>query len=366
VLAKRKTPLSLRPRTAAAQPQVTGRSLRRRWLPRLGGHDIAIDLGTANTLVFVRGEGIAVSEPSVVAVDTESGTVHAVGEEAQRMIGRTPATISATRPLRHGVVADFEITESMLRHFIARVHRSRRAHPRIIMCAPSGLTDVEERALMEACEAVGAKSAHLIEEPLAAAIGAGLAIGEPRANAVVDVGGGTSEVAVLSLGAAVVARSIRLGGYDLDEAAAAWVKSRYGITIGERTAERLKLEIGGVAPDGSDGRFAVTGRDPASGAPRRVEVESAEIRRALEGPVAEIVEAVREALEATPPELAADLSERGILLAGGGVLLRGFAARLERDTNTPVRIADSPLTCVVLGAGQALEELEVLARASVR
>src|SRR3954454_14120445 len=226
--------------------------LRRRFLPRLGGADIAIDLGTANTLVFVRGHGIALLEPSVVALDTEAGTVHAVGDEAQRVIGRTPATITAVRPLRHGVIADFEVTEQMLRKFMGRVHKSRFAHPRVMMCAPSGITDVEQRALTEACLAAGARSVHLMEEPLAAAIGARLPIGEPRASVVVDVGGGTSEMAVISLGGIVVSRSLRTGGYDLDEAVAHWIRQKHGLAIGETTAERVKLEVGGVDPDRSD------------------------------------------------------------------------------------------------------------------
>jgi rod shape-determining protein MreB and related proteins len=337
--------------------------IRRRLVPRLGGRDIAIDLGTANTLVFVRGEGIVVSEPSVVAVDTRTGAVHAVGEEAQRMIGRTPATIAAVRPLRHGVIADFEVTEQMLRHFMGRVHGSRFAHPRVIMCAPSGITDVERRALTEACVAAGARSVHLIEEPLAAAIGAGLAIDEPHASVVVDVGGGTSEVAVISLGGIVVSRSLRAGGYDLDEAAAGWLRHEHGLAIGETTAERLKLDVGGVAPDASDSRTEVRGRDPVSGLPRQVEVASEEMRGALEGTVAEIVAEVRGALEETPPELASDLPQRGLLLAGGGVLLRGFAARVEGETGVPVVLAESPLSCVALGAGRALDEIEVLERA---
>ncbi|HEY1360166.1 MAG TPA: rod shape-determining protein [Thermoleophilaceae bacterium] len=331
-------------------------------LPRLGGRDMAIDLGTANTLVFLRGEGIVVSEPSVVAVDTGTGAIHAVGDEAQQMIGRTPASISAVRPLRHGVIADFEITEQMLRHFMERVHGSRFAHPRVMMCAPSGITDVEQRALTEACLAAGARSVHLIEEPLAAAIGAGLAIDEPRANVVVDVGGGTSEVAVISLGGIVVSRSLRLGGYDLDETIAAWLRQRHGLAIGETTAERVKLEVGGVQPDTSDEVTYVRGRDPASGLPREVALPAEEVRQALEGPVQEIVDEVKAALEETPPELASDLPQRGILLAGGGALLRGFAARIEAETNVPVRLADDPLTCVAEGAGRALDEVELLER----
>jgi rod shape-determining protein MreB len=337
-------------------------SMRRRMLPRLGGRDMAIDLGTANTLVFLRGEGIVVSEPSVVAVDTGTGAVHAVGDGAQRMIGRTPATISAVRPLRHGVIADFEITEQMLRHFMAGVHGSRFAHPRVMMCAPSGITDVEQRALTEACLAAGARSVHLIEEPLAAAIGAGLEIDEPMANVVVDVGGGTSEVAVISLGGIVVSRSLRLGGYDLDEAIAGWVRHRHGLAIGETTSERVKLDVGGVAPNATDEVTYVRGRDPASGLPREVALPAGEVRQALEGPVQEIVDAVKAALEETPPELASDLPQRGILLAGGGALLRGFAERVEAETNVPVRLADSPLTCVAEGAGRALDEVELLDR----
>ena len=334
--------------------------LRRRLLPRRGGRDIAIDLGTANTLVFVRGEGIVASEPSVVAVDNLNGEVHAVGEEAQMMIGRTPARISAVRPLRHGVIADFEVTERMLRHFMARVHRSRHARPRVMMCAPSGITGVERRALTEACIAAGARSVHLIEEPMAAAIGAGLAIDEPRANMVVDVGGGTSEVAVISLGGIVVSRSLRVGGYDLDDAVAAWLRTTHGLAIGETTAERVKLEVGSASPDRSELSTTVKGRNPVSGLPAQLEVTSREMREALEGPVAEIVVAVRAALEDTPPELASDIPHRGIVLAGGGALLRGFAERLQEETSVPVQVADDPLTCVALGAGMALDEIELL------
>ena len=298
----------------------------------------------------------------MVAVDTMTGAVHAVGEEAQQMIGRTPARISAVRPLRHGVIADFEVTEKMLRHFMGRVHRSRHARPRVMMCAPSGITDVERRALTEACTAAGARSVHLIEEPLAAAIGAGLEIDEPRANVVVDVGGGTSEVAVISLGGIVVSRSLRVGGYDLDETAAAWLRSAHGLAVGETTSERVKLEVGSVFPDRTEGECEVKGRDPVTGLPRQVAVTGHEMRQALEDPVAEIVAAVVAALESTPPELAADLAQRGIVLAGGGVLLRGFVERIEQETHVPARLADSPLTAVAEGAGQALDEIELLER----
>jgi len=338
---------------------------RRRHRARLGGRDIAIDLGTANTLVYLRGEGIRVSEPSVVAVDTRTGDVHAVGEEAQRMIGRTPASISAVRPLRHGVITDFETTEAMLRHFIGRVHRSRFAHPRLVMCAPSGITDVERRALEEACFAAGARSVQLIEEPMAAAIGAGLPIAEPIANVVVDVGGGTSEVAVISLGGIVVSRSLRLGGYDFDEAVAHWIRRTHRLAIGETTSESVKREVGGVVPDTAEAVTEVRGRDPATGLPREAQVTSGELREALDPLVSEIVDAVKDALENTPPELAADLTRRGILLAGGGALLRGLAERLRDETGVPVVLADDPLTCVVLGAGQALEEIDMLERSAL-
>jgi rod shape-determining protein MreB and related proteins len=338
---------------------------RRRYHARIGGRDIAIDLGTANTLVYLRGEGIRVSEPSVVAMDTRTADVHAVGEEAQRMIGRTPATISAVRPLRHGVITDFETTEAMLRHFIGRVHKSRFAHPRLVMCAPSGITDVERRALEEACLAAGARSVQLIEEPMAAAIGAGLPIAEPIATVVVDIGGGTSEVAVISLGGIVLSRSLRLGGYDFDEAVAGYIRRNHRLAVGETTSEAVKLDVGGCTPDGSDAVTQVRGRDPASGLPREAEVTSAEMRGALEPLVREIVDAVRDALENTPPELAADLTRRGIMLAGGGALLRGFAERLQAETHVPVGLADDPLSCVVLGAGHALEEIDVLERTAL-
>jgi len=329
----------------------------------LGGRDIAIDLGTANTLVYVRGQGIVASEPSVVALDERTGEVHAVGAEAQRMIGRTPASISAVRPLRHGVIADFEVTEKMLRYFIRRVHQNRFAHPRVVMCAPSGITGVEKRAVEEACLAAGARQVHLIEEPLAAAIGAGLEIGEPTGRLVVDIGGGTSEVAVISLGGMVVSRSVRVGGYELDEAVAAHVKSRHNLAIGERTAEEIKLELGSAGPLSPERTTGLRGRDLLSGLPRQVEIGSEEVREAIAEPVNAIIEAVTDTLEITPPELAADIAQQGIVLAGGGALLEGLAERLERETHIAARLADSPLTCVVLGSGRSLEEVEALERA---
>jgi len=272
---------------------------------RIGGRDMAIDLGTANTLVYVRGEGIRVSEPSVVAVDTSTDDVHAVGHEAQRMIGRTPASISAVRPLRHGVITDFEVTEAMLRHFIGRVHKSRFAHPRLVMCAPSGITDVERRALVEACLGAGARSVQLIEEPMAAAIGAGLPVGEPTGSMILDVGGGTSEVAVISLGGIVVSRSLRVGGYDFDEALATFIRRHHRLAIGETTSESVKREIGSVRPDESESSTEVRGRDPVSGLPREAAISSAELRDALEPLAIEILDSVKDALENTPPELLA-------------------------------------------------------------
>jgi rod shape-determining protein MreB len=325
-----------------------------------GGRDMAVDLGTANTLVYERGRGIVLSEPSVVAIDSQNGKVHAVGAEAKRMIGRTPATISAIRPLRHGVIADFDVTEQMLRYFIRKVHQNRFAHPRVVMCVPSGVTDVEKRAVDEACRSAGARQVYLIEECIAAAIGIGLPIAEPRGNLVVDVGGGTSEVAVISLGAIVVSRSLRIGGYELDEAIANHVKHEHQMAIGQQTAEGVKVEIGSAAPLEDELETEIRGRDLVSGLPRTVSLTSQEIRSALEDPVRAIVEVVKETLEVTPPELAADIADCGLMLAGGGSLLKRFDERLRRETQMPVYLADSPLTCVAAGAGQSLEEFRVL------
>ena len=333
-------------------------------MPLLGGggsgRDIAIDLGTANTLVFERGKGIALSEPSVVAVDAESGSVQAVGDEARRMIGRTPATISAIRPLRHGVLADFEVTERMLRYFIRSVHPRPYPRSRVVMCAPSGVTEVEKRAVEEACLAAGARKVQLIEEPIAAAIGAGLPIAEPSGSMVVDIGGGTSEVAVIALGGMIVSQSLRVGGYDFDDAISTHLKRAHGVVIGQQTAERLKLAIGSAMPLEQELEGEVRGREVASGLPKTVRLTSEELRVACAEPLRAIIEAVKGTLERTPPELAADISTRGILLAGGGALLREFDGLLRVETELPVRLADSPLTCVVLGAGQALEEYDAL------
>jgi rod shape-determining protein MreB len=333
-------------------------------MPSLGVHDMAIDLGTANTLVYVGGRGIVVSEPSVVASDLGTGEVHAVGAEAERMIGRTPASISATRPLRHGVIADFEVTEEMLRYFIRKVIDRRSAHPRLIVCAPSGVTEVEKRAVEEASLAAGARQVHLIEEPIAAAIGAGLAIEEPIGRMVVDVGGGTSEMAVISLGGIVVSRSVRVGGYEMDDAIAAYIRAVHQLAIGSQTAERIKIAIGSAIPMREEETVEVRGRHLLTGLPTAVQLSAAEVRQAIAGPLNEILQAIRDTLEETPPELASDIARDGILLAGGGTLVHGFQERVAEETGMPVFSAESPLTCVAYGSGQALDHLDKLARTS--
>jgi rod shape-determining protein MreB len=328
--------------------------------------DMAIDLGTANTVVHVRGRGIVLSEPSVVAIDERTGEVHAVGADAQRMIGRTPAHLSAIRPLRHGVIADFDVTEQMLRHFMGKVLESRRARPRLVVCAPSGITEVERRAVEEAALSAGARRVHLIEEPIAAAIGAGLPIAEPVGRMVVDVGGGTSEVAVISMGAIVVSRSVRVGGYDLDEDIAAHIRTAHVMAIGSQSAEAIKLAVGSAAALPRELATAIRGRDLLTGLPREVELTSTEVRAAIAGPLTEILASVHATLEATPPELAGDIARHGILLAGGSSLLRGFSDRVEADTGMRAHLADSPLTCVAVGAGHALEEADTLWHAGGR
>jgi rod shape-determining protein MreB len=329
--------------------------------PTLGVHDMAIDLGTANTLVYVGGRGIVVSEPSVVASDVATGQVHAVGADAERMIGRTPATISATRPLRHGVIADFEVTEQMLRYFIRKVLHRRMAHPRLIVCAPSGVTEVEKRAVEEASLAAGARRVHLIEEPIAAAIGAGVAIEEPIGRMVVDVGGGTSEMAVISLGGIVISRSVRVGGYEMDEAITHYLRGEYQLAIGSRTAETIKISIGSATPLSPEETIEVRGRHLITGLPTAIQLRSEEVRDAIRAPLQEIMRAVRETLEQTPPELASDIARDGILLAGGGTMIRGFADLVAAETGMPVFNADSPLTCVAVGSGQALDHFDRLA-----
>jgi len=334
------------------------------YLNGFGGRDMAVDLGTANTLVYVRGRGIVLSEPSVVAIDHASGEVHAVGVEAKRMLGRTPGTISAIRPLKDGVIADFDVTEQMLRHFIQKVHQHRFAHPRVVVCVPSGVTGVEKRAVEEATRNAGARDAFLIEEPMAAAIGAGLPVSEPTGNMIVDVGGGTTEVAVISLGGIVVSVSLRVGGDEMDEAIISHTKREYKLLIGNQTAEEIKLEIGSAFRLKDEVQAEVRGRDMLTGLPKTVIMSSEEVRHALEEPVTQIVDAIKSTLDKTPPELAADIMDRGIVLAGGGALLNGLDERLRHETQMPVQLAESPLTCVAVGSGRSLELLEVMQRTS--
>ena len=325
------------------------------------GRDMAVDLGTANTLVYVRGRGIVLNEPSVVAVNQDTGAILAVGIEAKRMIGRTPGNIVAIRPLKDGVIADFDTTERMLRYFIQKVHKRRYlAKPRIVVCVPSGITGVEQRAVKDAGYAAGARKVYIIEEPMAAAIGAGLPIHEPTGNMVVDIGGGTTEVAVISLGGIVTALSIRIGGDELDQAIITWVKKEYSLLLGERTAEEIKMAIGSAykLPDEPDAE--IRGRDLATGLPKVILVTAEEIRRALEEPVNQIVNAVKSTLDKTPPELASDLMDRGIVLTGGGALLRGLDERLRQETGMPVHVCDRPLNAVAEGSGKCIEEFEAL------
>lgn len=326
--------------------------------------DLAIDLGTANTLVYVKGKGIATSEPSVVAVHKDANGVKkvlAVGNEAKKMLGRTPGSIVAIRPMKDGVIADFEITEAMLRYFIHKVHGRRRfVGPRIVICVPSGITQVEKRAVKESAEYAGAREVYLIEEPMAAAIGAGLPITEPTGNMIVDIGGGTTEVAVISLSGIVYSRSVRVGGDKLDESIVQYIKRKYNLLIGETTAEAIKIEIGTAHPKCETKTMEVKGRDLVAGIPKTLEVTAEEIKEAMSEPVNAIVEAVRIALERTPPELAAEIVDRGIVLAGGGALLNGLDALLKQETGLPVTIADDPLSCVAIGSGKALDELGLL------
>lgn len=328
--------------------------------------DLAIDLGTANTLVWVKGRGIVSNEPSVVAVHRDSkGTkkVIAVGEEAKRMLGKTPGNIVAIRPLKDGVIADFEITEAMLKYFIQKVHnRKSYARPRIVISIPSGITPVERRAVKESAESAGAREVYLIEEPMAAAIGVGLPITEPSGNMIVDIGGGTTEVAVISLAGIVYCNSVRVAGDKIDEAIIQYIKRKYNLLIGERTAELIKINIGSAYPDpkGEELTAEIKGRDLVGGIPKTLEISSKEIREAIAEPVNAIVEAVRIALERTPPELASDIVDKGIVISGGGALLRNLDLLIKETTRLPVIIADNPLTAVVEGTGKALEELTLL------
>ena len=325
------------------------------------GRDMAVDLGTANTLVYVRGRGIVLNEPSVVAINQDTGGILAVGLEAKKMIGRTPGNIVAIRPLKDGVIADFDTTERMLRYFIQKVHRrSYLAKPRIVVCVPSGITGVEQRAVKDAGYAAGARKVYIIEEPMAAAIGAGLPIHEPTGNMVVDIGGGTTEVAVISLGGIVVALSIRVGGDELDQAIITWVKKEFSLLLGERTAEEIKMAIGSAYPLPGEPDAEIRGRDLATGLPKTIVVSAAEIRKALEEPVNAIVNAVKSTLDKCPPELSSDLMDRGIVLTGGGALLKGLDERLRKETGMPIHIAERPLDAVAEGSGKCIEEFEAL------
>ncbi len=329
----------------------------------LFSNDMGIDLGTANTLVYVKGRGIVLSEPSVVAISQTNGQVLAVGMEAKRMLGKTPTSISASRPLRDGVIADFDITEKMIRYFIKKVHNRRSLlHPRIVIGIPSGTTEVERRAVKDAALQAGAREVYLIDEPMAAAIGAGIPVQEPAGNMIVDIGGGTTEVAVISLGSVVVANSVRIAGDEMDESIMAYFKKKYNLLIGERTAEEVKIRVGSVYPVPEEKRVEVKGRDLISGLPKTTEISSEEIRKALNGPVKTIIDVIKSTLEETPAELSADLVDRGIILAGGGSLIQGLSELLSQETELPVHVANDPLSCVALGAGQYLEELDRIQR----
>jgi rod shape-determining protein MreB len=325
--------------------------------------DLAIDLGTANTLVYVKGKGIVTNEPSIVAVRVngkDSNKIVAVGAEAKNMCGRTPAGIQAVRPLRDGVIADFEITGEMLRHFIYRVHKRKAlVRPRIIICVPFGITEVEKRAVRESAQGV-AREVYLVEEPMAAAIGAGLPVTEAVGSMIVDIGGGTTEVAVISLKGIVYSESVRVGGDKMDEAIVNFVKRNYNLAIGERTAEQIKIAIGSAIPTGDDHRVEVRGRDLIGGLPRTIEISESEVYEALKEPVRQVMEAIRQSLEQTPPELASDIVDRGITLAGGGALLRNLDVMVREHTGLPVTLADDPLTAVVLGSGRILDQLDLL------
>ena len=333
-------------------------------------NDLAIDLGTANTLIYVKGQGIVCNEPSVVAVQKEARSgrrVLAVGAEAKKMLGRTPGNIVAIRPLKDGVIADFEITEAMLRYFIQKIHnRKTLVRPRIIICVPFGITEVEKRAVRESAESAGAREVYLIEEPMAAAIGAGLPITEPTGNMIVDIGGGTTEVAVISLAGVVFSKSVRVGGDKMDEAISQYIKRKYNLLVGERTAELIKITIGSAYPAQEIQTMEIKGRDLVAGVPKTVEISDEEIRDSLLEPINQIVEAVRIALERTPPELASDIVDKGIVLAGGGALLRNLDVLLREETGLPIMLADDPLTAVVMGAGRALDEINLLRDISIQ
>lgn len=330
-----------------------------RYLPSLFSHDMGIDLGTANTLVYVRGQGIVLSEPSVVAINRDTGRVRAVGNEAKNMIGRTPGNIVAIRPMKDGVIADFEITEAMLRYFITKIHnRNRLVWPRVAIGIPSGITEVEKRAVTESATLAGAKKVYLIEEPMAAAIGAGLPVHEPQGCMIVDIGGGTTEVAVIALGGIVFSKSVRVAGDEMDQAIIQHLKRTYNMMVGERTAEEIKIAIGSAFPLKEELEMQVKGRDQVLGLPKILTITSEEVREALREPVSAIVDGVRVTLERTPPELSADIVDRGVVLAGGGALLRGMEQLLSKETGLHVSIGEDPLTAVALGTGKYLETLK--------
>ena len=325
------------------------------------GRDMAVDLGTANTLVYVRRRGIVLNEPSVVALSTNTGNIVAVGVQAKRMIGRTPGNIVAVRPLKDGVIADFDVTERMLRYFIQKVHRRRHlAKPRLVVAVPSGITGVEQSAVKEAGRQAGARRVYIIEEPMAAAIGAGLPVDEPTGNMVVDVGGGTTEVAVISLGGIVTSQSIRVGGDEMDQAIIAFAKKEYSLMVGERTAEEIKMAVGSACPSPDEPHTEIRGRDLVSGLPKTIVMGAGEVRHAIAGPVSTVVDIVKTTLDTCPAELAGDVMDRGIALTGGGALLRGLDERLREETGMPIQLADNPLESVVLGTGKCIEDFDAL------
>lgn len=326
--------------------------------------DLGIDLGTANTLVHVKGKGIVIREPSVVAIQRDTGAVLAVGEEAKRMIGRTPGNIVAVRPMKDGVIADFDVTLSMLKYFISKAYRVKSIiRPRVVVSVPSGVTEVEKRAVVDATLQAGAREAYLLEEPMAAAIGAGLPVHEPTGSMVVDIGGGTTEVAIISLGGIVTSKSIRIGGDEMDEAIVSYIKKEYNLMIGERTAEEVKISIGSAFPGENDEQTVdIRGRDLLTGLPKTLAVTTTEIREALQEPVASIIESIKITLEKTPPELAADIMDKGIVMTGGGSLLNGLDILVNKETGMPVHIAENPLDCVALGTGKVLDEVDTLRR----
>jgi rod shape-determining protein MreB len=331
------------------------------WLFGMFSNDLAIDLGTANTLIYVKGKGIVLSEPSVVAIKKGTNQVLKVGREAKEMLGRTPGGIVAIRPLKDGVIADFDVTEQMIRAFILKSHnRKALVRPRVIVGVPSGITQVEKRAIRDSADQAGAREVYLIEEPMAAAIGAGLPVQEPSGSMIVDIGGGTTEVAVISLSGIVYSQSVRIAGDEMDEAITQYLKRKYNLLIGERTAENIKIQIGSAYPFDEPRKMDIKGRDLVEGIPKTLSISDSDIREALHDPVFSIVDAVKTALERTPPELSADIAENGIVLAGGGALLHGLDTLISLETHLKVRVADDPLSCVVLGTGKVLDELDLL------